>query len=145
MPLPGPVLTFFLAVLAVAAGESVAGYAVEVDGNSRGEFRQLRLAGDAGQTLVLEDGWVSREIFALWNVDPAKSLQPGSYTRPAADCDRHTITFAQSIGSGLRQRRRTWILLDGCPVAWHISAIGEEGRLMLNSLTFIARAITVSR
>jgi len=122
---------------------------VEVDAKCWGVFLTLEHPANQDGAYVLKEGWVRNGFFEIWWGDEtgeAEDVTPGRHYRNADDCNSHAVTISQSFGTGLRQRKRSWTLIDACPVAWEIKEEGADGeKLHLTELTVVANDIGVAR
>jgi hypothetical protein len=134
-----------LPALMLLAGDPVPGMlTLVVNGEPQGAFERMRTADEA--TLVLEDGRMGADLLAIWWPQlPAAALEPGRHARDAGECEGRPVTVIETLGRGLRRRERSWTLIDACPIAWDIRAAGEDGTVVVESLSFSGRAIAVSR
>jgi hypothetical protein len=134
-----------LPALMLLAGDPVPGMlTLVVNGEPQGAFERMRTADEA--TLVLEDGRMGADLLAIWWPQlPAAALEPGRHARDAGECEGRPVTVIETLGRGLRRRERSWTLIDACPIAWDIRAAGEDGTVVVESLSFSSRAIAVSR
>lgn len=122
---------------------------VEVGAESWGVFQTLEQPENPGGVYVLKEGWIRNGFLEIWwgdNTGDSEVLTPGQHVRNADDCEFQTVTISQSFGAALRQRKRSWTLIDACPVAWVIKEETADGeKLHLTELTFVASEIGVAR
>jgi hypothetical protein len=122
---------------------------VEVGAESWGAFQTLEQPANRDGVYILKDGWVRNGFFEIWwgegTGDP-EVLTPGRHVRNADDCESYAVTISQGFGAALRQRKRSWTLIDACPVAWVIKEETADSELLhLTELTIIAKEIGVAR
>jgi hypothetical protein len=134
-----------LPALMLLAGDPAPGVlTLVVNGEPQGTFERMRTTDEA--TLVLENGRMDADLLALWWPElPAAALEPGRHERDAGECEGRPVTVVETLGRGLRRRERSWTLVDACPVAWDIRAAGDDGTIVVESLSFSGGAIAVSR
>ena len=122
---------------------------VEVGAESWGVFQTLEQPANRDGVYILKDGWVRNGFLEIWwgeDTGDPKVLAPGRHVRNADDCEFHAVTISQSFGAALRQRKRSWTLIDACPVAWVIKEeTVDDEKLHLTELTVIAKEIGVAR
>ena len=122
---------------------------VEVGAENWGVFQTLEQPANRDGVYILKDGWVRNGFLEIWwgeDTGDPKVLAPGRHVRNTDDCEVHSVTISQSFGAALRQRTRSWTLIDACPVAWVIKEETADGeKLHLTELTVIAKEIGVAR
>ena len=117
---------------------------LKLDGEQWGEFQSMRTSLEAPNMLVLQTGHLRGGFLEFWWENAAAA--PGRYERNPAECRGRNVTVVQTLGQGLRKRERTWTLLDGCPVAWEISGVENDGGILIvDWLSLAGRGIAVSR
>ena len=139
----------FVALLMTSSTSMAEVLTVEVGAESWGVFQTLEQPENPDGVYILKEGWVRNGFLEIWwgeNTDDPDVLTPGQHVRDADDCKFHTVTISQSFGAALRQRKRSWTLIDACPVAWVIKEETADGeKLHLTELTVIAKEIGVAR
>jgi len=139
-------LPLLISVLLLTASQDArpTPYLLEVDGETLGVFDSLAVTETADFEARLQLGWMDEAAFRELLGDAASvvEIQPGKGTLPAGDRQRQTITFRQEMGSGLRRRSRSLVLIESCPVAWEIETLDSDTqRIHFKSITFVAREI----
>ena len=122
---------------------------VEIGAESWGVFQTLEQPENRDGVYILKEGWVRNGFLEIWWGEEAgdpKRLTPGQHVRNADDCKFYPVTISQSFGVGLRQRKRSWTLIDACPIAWEIKENAtDNANLQLMELTVVASQIGVAR
>ena len=121
-------------------------YGLDLDGREVGRFSAIERSdpqspkpGSAPQTphteIELKEGWIDLPSFGVWleavESEPSR-LQfrnPDPSRRP-----RVHFTLKPDRSGDPRQMRRSWTLLDACPLAVEVDRIDETGKAWLRSL-----------
>jgi len=137
-------LTLILAVS--MAGAQLGSYSLVVEGETVGEFKEMRPGGRDGAGFTLQDGWVARQPLEEWWNElegPDASLGAGENSRRGA-CSGRKVSIVQRFGHGLRQRQRSWTIMDACPVEWTVEEMDTD-RLATSFIAFEGTMLGVER
>jgi len=137
-------LTLILALS--LTGAPPGSYSLVVEGETVGQFAEMQPGGRDGAGFTLQDGWVDRQpLEAWWNelVGPDAALGAGENSRTGA-CTGRRVSVVQRLGRGLRQRQRSWTIMDACPVGWIVEGTDSE-RLVTRSIAFEGTMLGVER
>jgi len=125
------------------------GLIVEVDAKCWGAFLTFEHPVNHDGVYVLKEGWIRNGFLEIWwgeETGEAEEVTPGRHFRNPDDCEFHPVTISQSFGVGLRQRQRSWTLIDACPIAWEIKEnAADDDKLQFVELTVVASQIGVAR
>ena len=93
-----------VALMFLPGGPPDAAFTLEVDAERWGEFERMHTS--AGEPLlVLEGGRLRVGFLALWW--PDMEDVPGRQERNPAGCEGRPVTVVETLGQGLRTRRRS--------------------------------------
>jgi hypothetical protein len=134
-------------ILAVSlAGAPAGSYSLVVEGKTIGEFQEMSPGGRDGAGLSLRDGWVNAGVLEAWWNELEGSEAPlatGENSR-TGPCPGRKVSVVQRFGHGMRQRQRSWTIMDACPVEWTVEE-QDAARLVTSLIAFEGTRMGVER